>query len=170
MSKTYSNKSNATRAARKAGLDVATLAFVQVSEGAWTWAPVVGTYASGDQLVSFSDVDTQPARPYRLHKRNKAAEAKRAAALEAAAKAKAEAEALASKPKAAPAGETPRHKDFSVYGRSALLSPVQYVHQFLTANKGKGLTRKQALYELAQAGVNVHTARTQYQRWFALNK
>lgn len=174
MTKTYANRSNARRAAKAAGLDLATLAFTQVLDGSWTWAPVVCTYANGDQLVSFSDVETpgaHPAKPYRIRQGNPArVAARKAQAAANAAQAAATTKAPAT-PKATPAaaGATPPHKQFAVYGRSAVLSPVQFVHEFLNA-KGKDLTRKQAIHALSEAGVNYSTARTQYQRWFTANK
>lgn len=73
------------------------------------------------------------------------------------------------KPAVTPANGIPTHKEFSVYGQSALTSPVAYVHKWLDEN-GKGITRKEALFELAKAGVNVYTARTQYQKWYTANK
>jgi len=173
MSNFYSNKSNATRAAKafaKANsVDVATLTVSQVLDGTWTFA-------------AEAQAPAPLARPYRVVRRNPVREAARAtakaAALEAAAQAAVAAAAKAGVPADAdaaaakagvPAGETPRHKEFAVYGRSSLLSPVAFVHSFLNQH-GKELSRKDALFQLSQKGVNNHTARTQYQRWFAANK
>jgi len=49
--------------------------------------------------------------------------------------------------------------------KSAVGTPVEFVHQFLTANPQ--LKRKEAIAALVDAGVNFSTARTQYQKWFA---
>jgi hypothetical protein len=168
--KTFANRSNARRAAKAAGLDLATLAFVEVSQGAWTWTPVVAAYANGDQLVSFSDVETPgaysndaKARRYKLHNRKPA----KAAAPVAPAAAAPTPAAKPASPKAA-AG-TPPAKVFEVYGKSSVLGPVALVHGYLDklVAEGKPLVRKDALYELSQMGVNRFTARTQYQRWAA---
>lgn len=160
MTKTYANRSNARRAAKAAGLDLDTLVFSTVLDGSWTWA------------AATPEPTPAPAKPYRIRQGNPArvAARKAQAAATAAAQAAATTKAPAT-PKATPAaaGATPPHKQFAVYGRSAVLSPVQFVHEFLNA-KGKDLTRKQAIHALSEAGVNYSTARTQYQRWFTANK
>jgi hypothetical protein len=52
--------------------------------------------------------------------------------------------------------------------KSAVVSPVEFVHAFLTGTPG--MPRKEAIAALVDAGVNFSTARTQYQKWFAANK
>ncbi len=151
--KTYANRSNARRAAKAAGLDLNTLVFSYTVDGtaqAWTWEAAA----------------TAPAKPYRIVQGKPARVAARKAALAAEKAAQAAKAAAVATPKA---GAAPTHKEFALYGRSAILSPVQFVHQFLNA-KGGDLTRKQAIQALSEAGVNYSTARTQYQRWFTARK
>ena len=66
---------------------------------------------------------------------------------------------------AAKATKIPPYKTFARYTKSSVDSPCGFVHQFLTEHPD--LTRKQAMFALAQYGVNYSTARTQYQKWFA---
>lgn len=54
------------------------------------------------------------------------------------------------------------------YEKSKVPSPVDFVHAFL--DNTTGLTRKEAIIALVEAGVNYSTARTQYQRWYSKRK
>lgn len=173
MTKTYSNKSNATRAAKAAGLGAANC--FQVLDGTWAFRALavdLGTYHTAHIGAHMEVVLSAPAKPYRIRQGNPARVAARKAQAAATAAALVQPTTKApAAPKATPAATTgtPPHKQFAVYGRSAVLSPVQFVHEFLNA-KGKDLTRKQAIHALSEAGVNYSTARTQYQRWFTANK
>ena len=62
---------------------------------------------------------------------------------------------------------TPAHKVFKSFDRSTRMSPVAYVHEFLSSHAT--MKRKEAIFALTQKGINYSTARTQYQRWFANN-
>lgn len=146
MSKTFSSKSNAARAAAAFGLTRDHC--FQAADGRWAFRPkaVVGT--EGHHAHVLDRVEALAV-----------AEATRQAA-EA---------AKAAQPAAEPApvtGTTPAYKDFQLYGRSVALSPVATVHKFLNEH-GANLSRKDALFELSKLGVNYATARTQYQRWFS---
>lgn len=67
----------------------------------------------------------------------------------------------------APKGKS--YKEAARYDKSAIESPVKFVHSFLDANPG--LSRKDAVITLTeQHGVNYSTARTQYQKWFSARK
>ena len=147
MSKTYSNKSNAKRAAvafcKADGLPENSFCLQQDVDGKWFF----------EVLTPVAEQPAPKAPRYKLHRRKPKAPV--AAATPAAA--------------ALPAGTVPAHKDFQVYGKSQILKPVEVVHNFLNAN-GANLSRKQALFALAELGVNYATARTQYQRWFAANR
>lgn len=67
----------------------------------------------------------------------------------------------------APKGKS--YKEAARYDKSAIESPVKFVHSFLDANPG--LSRKDAVIALTeQHGVNYSTARTQYQKWFSARK
>lgn len=144
MSKTYANKSNARRAAKAAGLDVATLTFVETTPGQWAW----------------TEAQAAPVTPktprYKLHFRKPAKVAVEQPATPVAAP-------------VAQAAALPPAKTFEVYGRSSVLSPVAMVHSYLDKLVAEGVEpkRKDALYALSQMGVNRFTARTQYQRWSA---
>lgn len=145
MSKTYANRSNALRAIRASGVDSNTIVLKQDDAGKWYWEAKAAEPAA-------------PKAPrYKLHRRKpKAAVAPATPA------------AAAPQAPALPA-TVPAHKVFQVHGKSTIVSPVKVVHDFLDAN-GANLTRKQALFQLAQLGINYATARTQFQRWFAKNK
>jgi hypothetical protein len=144
MSKTFSSKSNAARAAAAFGLTRDHC--FQAADGRWGFRPKA--------LVLQADGYNQHTLDYLLE----VEVAKREA--EAAAK-----PAAASEP-AKPTTGTPAYKDFQLYGRSVALSPVATVHSFLNKH-GAELSRKDALFELSKLGVNYATARTQYQRWFS---
>jgi hypothetical protein len=137
MTKTFSSKSNAARAAAAVGLGRASC--FEVDGGRWAFrarAMDLGADYNA-QCVAYGDyLHSLPAKPVQAPEPAK------------------------------PAAAVPGYKDFQLYGRSAALSPVATVHNFLKAN-GAGLTRKEALFELSKLGVNYATARTQYQRWFA---
>ena len=67
----------------------------------------------------------------------------------------------------APKGKS--YKEAARYDKSAIESPVKFVHSFLDANPD--LSRKDAVIALTeQHGVNYSTARTQYQKWFTARK
>jgi len=67
----------------------------------------------------------------------------------------------------APKGKS--YKEAARYDKSAIESPVKFVHSFLDNNPG--MSRKDAVIALTeQHGVNYSTARTQYQRWFTARK
>lgn len=48
--------------------------------------------------------------------------------------------------------------------RSSVMFPINFVWEFL-GTKGANMTRKEALDALVAAGVNYHTAKTQWYRW-----
>jgi hypothetical protein len=145
MIKTYSNKQNAKRAAKAAGLDVSTLSFITVLDGTWTWE------------TTPAEQPAPKAPRYKLHFRKPKAAAPAPVAAP-----------VAPAPAAAKSAAPPA-KTFEVYGRSSVLSPVALVHQYLDklVAEGKVPVRKDALYALSQMGVNRFTASTQYQRWTA---
>lgn len=64
--------------------------------------------------------------------------------------------------------KSPALKTIATTARSAVLKPVEFVHAFLDA--AEPMTRKAAIQTLVELGVNYSTARTQYQRWFTINK
>jgi len=95
--------------------------------------------------------------------------------LDAAAAIAAEAAALAEASKDLPVAEvapvTKRnlYKQMPKYVPSKVESPLAFVHGFLNANAD--MKRKDAMLALVEDhGVNFATARTQYQKWFALRK
>lgn len=59
-------------------------------------------------------------------------------------------------------------KTLATHEKSTVIKPVDFVHNFL--DNVTGLTRKEAIIALVEAGVNYSTARTQYQRWFSKQK
>lgn len=67
-----------------------------------------------------------------------------------------------------PEVKSPALKTIATTARSAVLKPVEFVHAFLDA--AEPMTRKAAIQTLVELGVNYSTARTQYQRWFTINK
>ena len=52
--------------------------------------------------------------------------------------------------------------------RSAAGSPVELVWK--TCDEMEGASRKDVVQDCIVFGVNIHTARTRYQRWFTANK
>lgn len=72
------------------------------------------------------------------------------------------------KPTVPPAPPSPPAAAAPAKPRSTIQSPVKVV--WAVCEEMKGAARKDVVAECTKRGVNVHTAKTQYQRWSASKK